>query len=426
MFDFVILFGLILINGVLAMSELAVVSARRARLQQRSDEGDSGAAAALALAEEPNRFLSTVQIGISFVGVLSGAFGGAALSDDIAAIIARVPVLEPYANTLGYALIVMLTTYLSLVVGELVPKRLAMRNPEGVAGFVAVPMRALSRLAAPLVLLLSFSTEFVLTLLRVRGEAAAHVTEDEINVMLREGASKGIFRRTEPEMVAGALRLDALRADALMTPRTEITWLDINAPEAEIRAILIEHNYLRYPVCDGGIDNVIGVVRTADLLNQSLRDGSLDLRAIMSKPMFVPGTTSAALVLEQLRAAYREHGGRLAMVMDEFGGVSGMVTITDLVEAIIGEIGTPEAMQREDGSWLVDGLMPVEEFRATLDIRLPLPGEEEELYQSMGGFMVTQLGDLPHTGDHFTWEGLRFEVADMDGRRVDKLLVSKD
>ncbi len=423
--DLILLFALTVTNGVLAMSELAVVSARRVRLQQRADTGDRGASAAIDLADDPNRFLSTVQIGISFIGVLAGAFGGAALADDLANVFAQVDALEPVSSTLGYVGIVLLTTYLSLVVGELVPKRLAMRNPEAVASFVAAPMRLLSRVAYPVVLLLSASTELVLMLLNVRGQPDQSVTEDEINLMLREGAAAGVFERTEPEMVAGALRLDDLRADALMTPRTEIIYLDVNAPEAETRATLIEHNHLRYPVCDGTLDHVIGVARTADLLNQSLRGETLDLRAVMREVLFIPETTPAAQALDLLRGEYREKGVRIAMVMDEFSGVSGMLSVTDIVEAIVGEIGTPEAIRREDGSWLVDGLMPVEEFRATLDVRVALPGEDDELYQSMGGFVATQLGAVPHAGAYFEWGGLRFEVVDMDGRRVDKILVRR-
>lgn len=419
--DLLLILMLTVINGVLAMSELAVVSARRARLQQRVEQEKSqGAQAALDLADDPNRFLSTVQIGITLVGVMAGAFGGAGLADDFARFFARIPALEAISGQLGFLSVVLMTTYLSLVIGELVPKRLAIRNPEGVASVIAPPMKVLSRITAPIVWLLSRSTETVLWLLGVRGEGSQHVTEEEINVMLQEGARAGVFRRSEPQMVAGVLRLDDLRAEALMTPRTEVAWLDVNGDDEAVRHVLADHHYSRYPVCDGELDSPLGIVRTGDLLQRSLRGEALDLRAALIPPIFVPHTTSAADVLDRMR----EQPAHMALVIGEFGGVEGVLTLTDLIEAVVGDIGTPEATRRDDGSWLVDGLMPVEEFRALLDLHLPLPGEEEELFQSMGGFIGAQLGRVPDTGDSVTWEGLRFEVADMDGQRVDKLLVS--
>jgi len=419
--ELLIIFALALLNGFLAMSELAVVSARRARLQQMRDEGNSGAQTALDLAEAPNRFLSTVQIGISLIGVLAGAFGGAALADDMAALIARVEFLAPYSQPLGFALIVLLTTYLSLVFGELVPKRIAIQYTEATASLVAPFMQRLSQLTYPLVVVLSISTDAVLSLLRIQATDNNTVSEEEITMMLREGAQRGEFTPDEPDMIAGVFRLDDLRVDAIMTPRTEMIWLDVNDSFDEVRYKINDNEHSRYPVADGDPDNLVGVVKARDLLKQSMRGQKLDLRVLLLPPFYIPESSSAAHALTR----FRDKEKQLALVVGEHGGVEGLVTINDILEAIVGDLDTPEAVQREDGSWLVDGMMPVAEFKAMLNIRGDLPGEGESIFQTVGGFFMSYHGDLPTASTQITWEGYRFEVMDMDGKRIDKLLVEQ-
>lgn len=419
MIDLIILFMLALLNGVLAMSELAVMSSRKARLQQAVEEGLPGAESALNLANDPNRFLSTVQIGISLIGVLAGAFGGAALGDDAANLLARISPLEPYAESLGFALVVIFTTYLSLVFGELVPKRLAIQNPERVSRLIARPMRFLSRLTAPLVWVLSVSTEGVLRVLGVRASDEPSVSEEEIKMMMREGARSGIFDTDEQEMIAGVFRLDDIRVNGLMTPRTEMAWLDVDDSFEEIQRKITDNQHSRYPVVDGDADHVIGIIKARDLLHSSLDGSPPNLREHLSPVFYIPESATAADALQR----FRQREKQMAMVIGEHGGVEGLITVTDILEAIVGDLETPEAIQREDGSWLIDGLMPVPEFKAVIDIHEDLPGETEGIYQTIAGFFIHHYGDIPHPADRFVWSSYSFEVMDMDGRRIDKILV---
>lgn len=416
---------LLVANGVFAMSEIAVISSRKARLQRMAAGGDRRARAALELAEEPDRFLSTVQIGITLVGILAGAFGGATIAEHLGIVIDRVPALNPYGEALGLTVVVLVITYLSLVVGELVPKRVGMNNPEGIARIVARPMTALSRLASPVVHLLSFSTSAVLRLLRTRPPEGPPVTEDEVRVMIEQATDAGVFEQAERDMVESIFRLGDRRVTALMTPRPDMAWLDINSPAEEVTRRISASHYSRLPVCDRHPDNVLGMVKAKDLLSAVLSGRPLDLRASLRQPLFVPESMTALRLLE----LFRESRGHVAIVVSEHGSVEGLVTLTDVLEAIVGDLvppggqAEPLAVRRDDGSWLLDGGITIDDFKEVFPVG-QMPGEEDGAYQTLAGFVITHLGRIPAAADRFEWGGFSFEVVDMDGRRVDKVLVS--
>jgi putative hemolysin len=418
MLDLLIVLLLAAVNGVFSMSEIAIVSARRARLQQMVDEGSSGAKTAMELAENPNRFLSSVQIGITLVGIISGAFGGATVTKDLTAFLNQVPTLTPYSQTISIILVVALITYLSLVIGELVPKRIGLRTPERIAAAVAPLMRFISRAAAPIISFLGVSTDLTLRLLRVRDSDEPAVTAAEVRALMDEGREAGIFQQVTQEMVSNVFRLDELRVSASMTPRVDIVWLDVDDTADETRQKIIDHPYTAFPVCGSTPDNVLGAVRAKDLLKRYLSGEAIDLRALLHEPLFVPESVSAAQALERMRAS----GAHFALVIGEHGDVQGLVTIRDLIEEVVGDIDEQLAVQRADGSWLLDGLMPIDELKALFEID-ELPNESN--YQTVGGFMMAQLGRIPRASDSFVWQGLRFEVVDMDGKRVDKVLAQK-
>jgi putative hemolysin len=421
-----IIFGTVILNGVFAMAEIALVSSRRARLQQRADEGDKGAAAALELMRKPNRFLSTVQVGITLVGIFAGAYGGAQLSEPLGRVLGRIDFLAPYADAVAFALVVLLITYFSLVIGELLPKRLALNSPENVSAALAIPMRFLSRLAKPIVNLLSTSTEIGVRLLGVKPSTDPPITEEEIKVLIEQGRQVGIFEDAERDMVSGVFRLGERRVDALMTPRTEMSWIDINEAMRDIWQQILRSPHARIPIADGDLDKVLGYIQVRDLLGQDPEDPDFDLRTFVLVPLYVPENMAALKVLDN----YQTSGVHLALVIDEFGGITGMVTEYDILEAIVGDI--PEdsedtdqlAVQREDGSWLFDGLIVVDQLKEILGIS-DMPGEERAAYQTLSGFVMSQLGRIPKTGAKFTYEEYTFEVMDMDGRRVDRVLVSQ-
>ncbi len=420
-----ILLLLIVANGVFAMSEAAMISSRRARLQQRADNGDAGARAAMELAENPNRFLSTIQIGITLIGIFSGAFGEAALSQSVAAFFSTIPFLAPSANALGTLVVVLLITYLSLVIGELVPKRLALNNAEGIAAAVARPMRLLSRLAAPVVSLLSISTDLLLRLLGVQPSKEPPVTEEEVEFMIEEGTQAGIFEEAEQDIVSNLFRAGDLYVSAVMTIRSDIVWLDVLDSWPENLAQLGQSRHTHYPVYEGEERHLLGILAVRDIFPQIIQHETPDLRASLSQPLFIPETTSALAALELLRAS----GKTVALVINEHSDVEGLVTFTNLVEAILGEFPAltgadreADAVRRADGSWLLDGLMHLEEVEDTLG-RDIFPKDERGSYQTLGGFAMARIGRIPGAADHFEWQGLHFEVMDMDGRRVDKVLV---
>lgn len=420
-FEILFIVVLVLVNGLFALAEMAVVAARKSRLRPLAEAGDDKARAALELAESPDRFLSTVQIGISLVGVLSGAVGGATIAEHLGDLLSRIPWIGPAGIEIGLVIVVLAITYLSLVLGELVPKRLALHSPERIAAAVARPMRILSRLAAPLVRLLSGSTHLVLRLMGVRPQAEAPITEEELKVLLRQGTEAGVFEAGEQEMVEGVFRLGDRRVGALITPRTEVVWLDVDDPPAENLRRVVESAHAWFPVARGDLDHVLGVVRSKDLLVECLAGRPADVRGVAHEPLFVPEATPAAPVLDLLRRAEV----KIALVVDEHGGVSGLVTVSDLLEEIVGGLSEdqPQAVPRADRSWLVDGRLTVDEFKDLLQVR-ELPGETEGYYETVGGFVMMLLGRVPAPADHFEWGGWRFEVVDMDGNRVDKVLVS--
>lgn len=424
--EILIVLLLILINGLFSMAEMAVVSARKNRLEQKAEDGNNGAARALELAENPNRFLSTVQIGITLIGILSGAFGGATIAEKIGLALSKVPWLARYSEGIGVAVVVITITYLSLVLGELVPKQLALNNAEKVAAAIAPLMRTISRVTTPLVSLLSGSTNLVLRMLRVRPSGEPDVTEDDLKSMLDQGTEEGVFEASEQDMVERIFRLSDRSISALMTPRTEIIFLDIDATPEEIHQKITAHPFSRFPVIQGSTDNVIGMVEARDLLLQRVEGFHTDIRKALRQPVFIPETTAALDVLAQ----FKDSGSELAIVIDEYGGVLGLVSMNDILEAIVGEwVNVPEggqeeeAIRREDGSWLFDGLILIDELKDYLDLD-ELPDEEEGNYETLSGLMMTRLGKIPISGDHFEWENYHFEVVDMDGRRVDKVLVA--
>jgi putative hemolysin len=425
MFEAVVLLLLIMVNGIFAMSEIAIVSARKTRLQQWAEAGDATARAALELANTPNQFLSTIQIGVTLIGILVGAFGGATIARELASGLEQIPALAPYSRPLSLGIVVLLTTYLSLIVGELVPKRVALNNPERIAAVVARPMRALSRIAYPVVHLLGLSTELVLRLLGMKPSTEPPVTEEEIRALIEQGTQAGMFEAVEQEMVDRVFRLGDRRVSAVMTPRTEIVWLDLDDPPEEIRRTITGSVHSRFLVAQGGLDNVLGVVHAKDLLTQCLGEQPMDLTTTLQQPVYVPESMPALKVLE----LFKQSRSHIALAVDEYGGIQGLVTPNDILEAIVGdlpvagEVAEPLAIQREDGSWLLDGMLPVDEFKAIFDVG-PLPGEEQAVYHTLAGFVILQLGRIPRAGDHFEWEGLKLEVVDMDGNRVDKVMVT--
>jgi len=419
--EFVLILTLIVANGVFSMSEAALISARKARLQQRANEGDSRAKAALTLAGNPNSFLATVQIGITLIGVLTGAFSGVTIATSLAG---ALPFFAPYSEAIAFALVVALTTYLSLVIGELVPKQLALNRPEAIVMVVAKPMYGLSRLVSPLVGFLNGSTNLTLRLMGVRPSDEPAVTEEEVKVLIEQGTQTGTFEQAERDLLGGVLRLDNLRVGAIMTPRTEVTWLDENDPPDVVRQKLAQSGRSRFPVARGSLDNVIGVVRAKDLLSRVLAGEALTLSNVLQPPLFVPDTLTALRML----TVFQQNNTHIALVMDEYGGLRGIVTLTDVLEEIVGggrlseEASDPQIVRREDGAFLLDGLLPVEDLIQLLPA-LHLPDESEREYETLAGFLLSELGQIPATGDKVEVDGLRFEIVDMDGHRIDRVLV---
>lgn len=418
--ELLIIVLLILINGVFSMSEAAVIASRKARLQQQAEKGNQGAQTALDLAEEPTRFLSTVQVGITLVGVLTGVFGGATIAAQLADVL-RPTAIGRYAQTVAVTLVVIGTTYLTLILGELVPKRLALQYPERIAAAIARPMKMLSVIASPLITLLTGSTNAVLFLLGVRPSVEPPVTEEEIKTLMQQGIEAGIFDEGEEDMVSGIFRLGERRVFALMTPRTEVYCANLRDSEDEIRTRIKECTFSRIPVCDGDSDHVVGLIEAKTLLSHLLAGDSLDIEAVMIEPQMVPENMPASKVLDM----FRESGQHLAIVIDEYGGMAGLITMQDLLEEIVGDVeeNAPQATQRDDGSWLIDGLISVDDI-VRLFVLDELPGAHDT-FSTLGGFVMEQLGHIPQAGDSFDWTKLHFEVMDMDGNRVDKVLVSE-
>ena len=401
-----------------------MVSSRRVRLEQRARSGDRRARAALRLAAAPNEFLSTVQIGITLIGILSGAVGGAALAGRLRPLIETVPLLRPWSEALSLVLVVAVITYLSLVIGELVPKRIALSAPEPVACALARPMAALARLTAPLVHLLGHSTDGLLHLLGVRASEEPEITEEEIKALIRQGAQSGVFEEAEHEIVQRVLRLADRPIKATMTPRTEIDWIDSEAPEQEQLRTVLEANHARFPVGRGSLDDCLGVVRGRAFLAARLQQHPVELEPLLQPPLFVAENARALAVIEQ----FKQSGVHIALVTDEYGGIEGLVTLNDLMEAIVGDLPSAEDQEdplvivREDGSWLLDGALDIGEF---MDLVQRPDGSPLQAggFHTLGGFAMHRLGRIPRAGERFACDGLLFEIVDMDGNRVDKLLV---
>lgn len=424
--DVTLLVFLILLNGLFAMSEMALTAARKARLQVMLENREPGAQAAMDLHENPTRFLSTVQIGITSIGVLNGIVGENAFSQPLAQwLVLTLNVAEKPAQIGATALVVVIITVLTIIFGELVPKRIGQLYPEQVSRLVAQPMNWLSAATRPLVLLLTVCTNAVLRVLGIRADTARAVTEEEIAAQLEEGVDAGVIEAQEHQMVRNVFRLDDRQIGSMMIPRAEIVWIDIDAPRDEVLALIAEHGHTRYPVCRGGLDDVLGVLGAQALLKPLALAQPLELAALLQPPVFVPETLSGMELLEHFRSS----GAQLVFVVDEYGAVQGVISERDVLEAITGEFGQPTdedawAVRRDDGSWLMDGLIPVPELKDRLELK-ELPDEERGRYNTLAGMIMLLLGRLPKTTDTVSWQGWRFEVVDLDGKRVDKVLVSR-
>jgi putative hemolysin len=424
--DVLLLLLLILLNAVFAMSEMAVVSSRKARLQRMADDGFPGAKSAMALNEEPSAFLSTIQVGITTIGILSGVVGEGLLASSIAAWLSQYEPIAPYAKGFSTAVVVAIITYLSVVVGELVPKRLALLAPERIASVVARPMVWLSGIARPLVLTLSSSSNLLLRLLGARRTDEPPVTDDEIKVLMEQGAEAGVFHESEQAIVSNVLRLDDQRIGAIMTPRMDIYAIDLEEGEPEVRARIAESPHSRVVVCRGGLEHILGVLRIGDLLRPVLRGDPLDVERHLTPPLFVPETISTTQLLE----SFRKERVQFGLIVDEYGDLQGLVSLTDVLTSIVGDLPEPDdtgdtdVVRREDGSWLVDGSVGIERLKQVLEID-ELPAEDERGFHTVGGFAMHRLGRIPMVADHFDAAGFRFEVVDMDRNRVDKMLVAR-
>ncbi|MEK7517646.1 MAG: hemolysin family protein [Patescibacteria group bacterium] len=423
--EILIVLLLIVLNGVFAMAEIAIISVRKQRLQQKANEGNKNAKAALELANNPSRFLSTVQVGITLVGIFAGAYGGATIAESLSKQISTIPLLDPYSDILGLIVVVGVITYLSLIIGELVPKRIALGNPEGIALLVSRPMSVISFLVTPIVKLLSKSTDWVLRLLQIKSKEEVPVSEEEIRMLIREGARAGVFGITEKNIVERTFSLNDRKVNSLMTTRKDITWIDIDSSFKTIRSKIAKNPHSRYPVCRDTLDKVIGIVRTEDLFTNFLVEEKIDLKKTLHKPLFVPTNMAVLKVLE----LFKKSGLHTALIVDEYGNVEGLLSLADILEAIVGDIPTVDDLEeqkivkRNENSWFIDGLLSVDEFKEYFHIR-KLPGEKTGAFHTTGGFVMHKVGHIPSSGDSFEWENYRFEVVDMDGHRVDKILLS--
>jgi putative hemolysin len=422
-FDLVIIVALVALNGVFAMSELAIVSARKARMEAMARAGRRGARTAIELAADPGKFLSTVQIGITLIGVLAGAYSGASLGGPLGDRLVLLGVPAASAPEIGFGLAIVLTTFLSLIIGELVPKQFALRNPEPIAALLAVPMLHLSRLTAPFVWLLDKTTGLVFRLLGLTREAESHVTAEELHLIVAEASSAGVIEESERAIISGVVRLADRPVREVMTPRTEVEWIDVNDDPEAIRAQLADLSHTRMPVADGSVDQILGVIHARDLVGALLRGEAIDLRALLRKAIVLPDHVDAMDALKALREAEVP----MALIHDEYGHFEGLVAPANLLAAIAGDFAAdqdedtdPPIVEREDGSWLVSGTYTADALATRLEIELP----EDRDFATTAGFALWRLKHLPVTGESFDYRGWRFEVVDMDGRRIDKLLVS--
>jgi putative hemolysin len=428
-FEIFVILVLLVANGYLALSEIAVVSAKRSRLQHEAERGNAAARAAVALSKSPTRFLSTVQVGITLIGILSGAYGGATIAEGLTVALSRYPTVAPYSEGIAVAVVVVTLSFLSVIIGELVPKRIALSNPERFAALVARPMTALSRIAAPVVTALEVTSNVIMKVFRLPQGGEGAVTEADVAAMVAAGTAAGVFEPAERRMVERVFRLDDEPVAAIMTPRRDIVWLDLNDSLDSHYDLIRQYPYSRFPVCDGALDRLVGVLYVRDLwtAQRGGPDTALNLREIVRQPLFVPDRSAALVVLER----FQESGTHVAIVIDEHGGVDGLLTLNNILLFLVTPAGGASSrlddatiVRRGAGSWLVDGAVSLGDFYAGIGLQDP-EGDESRGYHTLAGLVMTKLGRIPIAGDRVGVGPLVLEVADMDGFRVDKVLVTR-
>ena len=421
----VIIVVLIVVNGIFSMSELAVVSSRKGKLQKMYNDGKKHAKTAIDLMENPNQFLSTIQIGITLIGILTGAFGGATLSDPLNAIIS--PYI-PYSEIVSTIVVVIITTYLSLVVGELVPKRVALNNPENIAVKVAKWMKLLSKASGPFVVILSKSTNGLLRLMGISHEENNAITEEEIELMIEEGRVEGTIEKEEEDIIKRVFKLDDQKVDMIMTPRNEIVWIDLEDTPEENQNKIIESKRSIFPVASGELDDFIGVVQAKDILSVLFKEEDLEIEDIIKDPLVVPENLEALELVKQFKE--NKEYVHMSLVVDEFGSLTGLITLNDLLEGIVGDIpgidetDDPIAIKRNDDSWLIDGRYQIDRFKELFDFDGEFPDEKEDNFTTIAGFILSYCGKIPTDGETFKWDRFCFEIMDMDGHQIDKILVT--
>ena len=421
----VIIVVLIVVNGIFSMSELAVVSSRKGKLQKMYNDGKKHAKTAIDLMENPNQFLSTIQIGITLIGILTGAFGGATLSDPLNAIIS--PYI-PYSEIVSTIVVVIITTYLSLVVGELVPKRVALNNPENIAVKVAKWMKLLSKASGPFVVILSKSTNGLLRLMGISHEENNAITEEEIELMIEEGRVEGTIEKEEEDIIKRVFKLDDQKVDMIMTPRNEIVWIDLEDTPEENQNKIIESKRSIFPVASGELDDFIGVVQAKDILSVLFKEEDLEIEDIIKDPLVVPENLEALELVKQFKE--NKEYVHMSLVVDEFGSLTGLITLNDLLEGIVGDIpgidetDDPIAIKRNDDSWLIDGRYQIDRFKELFDFDGEFPDEKEDNFSTIAGFILSYCGKIPTDGETFKWDRFCFEIMDMDGHQIDKILVT--
>ena len=423
-FEITVLSILIGLNGVLTMAEFAVISSRKTRLQMLAAEGAPGAQTALDLANAPSEFLASVQVGITLIGVLTGVFGGAALADPLAFIFKDLPYVASFATEIAFGIVVFLLSFVTLIAGELVPKRIGLSNPEKVARILSTPLKLFAKVVNPFVRVLSSTTDMVVGLVGVRGSNVSDVTEEEVNIMVEQGTAAGVFEKTEETIIRRALRLGDKRVGELMIPRPKTVTIDLTEEYQKNLAKMVDSPHSYFPAYEENSDQVVGLVSIKSIWSKIARGEKLDLKSSLIEPMFIMETVSALKALE----LFKQTGKHIAIVIDEYGGTAGLITIVDILEAIVGDLNTSEqpvkanATKRKDGSWLVDGMMSIEALKELFRIK-SVPHEKSGDFQTLGGMIMTRMGRIPKEADQFVWEGTKFEVMDMDGMRVDKVLI---
>lgn len=425
--EIVFVLSLLLANGLFAMAEISLVAARKTRLKTMSDDGHIGAKLALSLANSPGKFLSTVQVGITLVGILAGAVGGADIAREITPYLEHISFIHDYANVVSLVIVVTILTYFSVIIGELLPKRLALNNPERIASALARPMNGLSAIFSPLVNFLNFSSDALMASLGVRKTKESSVSEEEVRVLIDEGLSAGIFKKSEKEMVEGVFELGEQMAGDLMTPRARMIWLSLDDPDEENWRRIAGSGHSHFPVYQDTRENVVGMISVKSLWANLSLAGRVELRALVTPPLYVPNAMPASKLIEE----FKKSGKHIALVVDEFGALEGLVTLNDVMMAIVGNLPEreqrhePKAVLRQDGTWVVDAMLDIDETKTSLGIIDDLPGENENRYSTLGGFMLFRLGHIPREGEKFLWERFEFEVIDMDRQRIDKVLVTQ-